>query len=244
MARGKVNTVPVRDGYISKVYLAAYSKRQIKYRLAGIINKRRPSKRGGPGAVANPEMVGKAVKNHSSLFNETKEGVLSRPEPLLNQIEMDLRNRGHVLSPTDKAQLRDFLDSEGFRGIVGICISDFSGMEEYSSPLELFYHLLGMSAYLAGVYGKFALPTGSSIPTPALIAPFIEVRKNTPELIDTLAMLLPETARKYLETYDLAVGKPFELLVDTARRNRWQAGRNALKRYYKELGNILEASIS
>lgn len=153
-ARGKVNRVPISDGVLGKVYLAAYPRRIKKYSIAEKIYGRSPGRKGG--RVKNPNLVITAISKNPGLFDQNKKGVISRTEPLLAEIKRRLEQRQEeelvrkiypaslVLAPEEEAELNRYLN-KNLRELVDPKVVRSGDVH----PLSYFFSLIGGSCWFS-----------------------------------------------------------------------------------------------
>lgn len=127
----------------AKVYLVAFPARVKKYRIAEKLYGREAPKHttSGKGRVKNPNLPVTAISNNPQIFDDRKEGVLSRAAPLAEQIIADRPG----LKPYHK-RLGHLLDEE-FRDILK-AQKPVALLKKYRiPPLQIFYDVLGLYSY-------------------------------------------------------------------------------------------------
>ena len=104
-------TNPIRAGLPSKIYLLAYNGPKSGYEIASKIYKREKYPPTSKIYSWTKKMEGKEL-------SKTEKGYISKIDPLLNEIEITLKNYDIELSDFDKHVLFKILDSPEFRSYV------------------------------------------------------------------------------------------------------------------------------
>ena len=104
-------TNPIRGGLPSKIYLLAYNGPKSGYVIASKIYKREKYPPTSKIYSWTKKMEGKEI-------SKTEKGYISKIDPLLNEIEITLKNYDIELSDFDKHVLFKILDSPEFRSYV------------------------------------------------------------------------------------------------------------------------------